>query len=164
MSEPFDLPTTPPPEPRSVRSDVVDRTSRAWAARLAGASWTQAAEVAGYTDEANCRRAVRSVFGELPKVEREDLRHLWRDRLELVWRQVVRDMHEKVPGSVVAAVRVAQAAARLDGLDAPSRVTLIDPTQEEIERFITDVLGPRHSDLEADIFEDAEAIEVEIIE
>lgn len=125
------------PEPtRSVRADMADRAERAWVARVLGASWKDAAMVSGYSDGSNCRRAVMSVYGQLPKIDREHLRTLWRERGELLWRQVVKDVHNGVPGAVTAAVRVMQAAARLDGLDEPSRVELSSPSDREIQEWV----------------------------
>ena len=151
-----------PPEPvRSVRADMAERTGRAWAARVAGASWQQAASVSGYTDGSNCRRAVTSVYGQLPKVEREDMRHLWRERLELAWRQVVRDMADRQPGAVTAAVRVAQAAVALDGLAAPSVIELSSPSEREIVAWVDAMVAQARPALEeADIFADPPDAEV----
>ncbi len=145
-----------PPNPtRSVRADMAERAERAWQARVLGATWEQAAVVADYSNGSNCRRAVTSVYGRLPKVEREDLRRLWRDRLEIVWRQVVKDLHDRVPGSSTAAVRIEQAAAKLDGLDEPSRLELSTPTEREIEAWVGEMLALRQPQLEeADIFAD----------
>ncbi|MGA8247846.1 MAG: hypothetical protein WB797_13165 [Nocardioides sp.] len=67
-------------------------------------------------------KAVRNVYGRLPQIERDELRRLWRDRLEVAWRQVAMDMSQQRPGAVTAAVRVAQAAFRLDGLAEATQV------------------------------------------
>jgi hypothetical protein len=115
----------PPPEPvRNIRADALARADTAWRIRVAGGTWAQAAQVAGFTDEHNASRAVSSVFGELPKQDRTELRRLWRDRLETMWRQVQIDMHEQRHGAVTAAVRIAQVAAALDGLNEPTRVDI----------------------------------------
>jgi hypothetical protein len=115
----------PPPEPvKKVRADALDRANRAWSARVAGGSWREAAELAGFSTAEHAMDAVRSAFGGVPKIDREALRHLWRERLERSWRQVVLDMADRVPGSVTASVRVAAAAATLDGLNEPVRVNV----------------------------------------
>jgi hypothetical protein len=75
--------------------------------------------VAGFTDEHNALRAVKSAYGELPQSQRSDLRDLWRARLETLWTQVLRDAGEQRPGAITAAVRVATAAVALDGLAEP---------------------------------------------
>ena len=148
---------------RSVRADMAERTERAWMARVAGATWEQAANVAGYTNGSNCRRAVMRVYGQLPRVKREDLRHLWRERLERLWRQALQDAGEKRPGAITAAVRLEQAAAALDGLNAPSQVELYSPSQHELDAFVAAVLAQRHQyPEEGDIF--AVAVDAEVVE
>lgn len=165
MTERTDLPGSRPPEPRrSVRADVLERTTRAWAARVAGATWQQAAEISGYSSASTCRRAVAETFGTLPKIERDDLRHLWRERTELVWRQVVRDMTAGVPGATTAAVRVITAAAQLDGLNEPARFSLT-PTDNELGQWVASVIearGGRELPEEGDIFGDI--VDAEIVE
>jgi hypothetical protein len=112
---------TPQVQPR-VRADALERAERAWSARVAGATWAQAAEIAGYSDDTAANRAVRNVFGTLPQVERDELRRLWRDRLEVLWLQANTDAREQRAGAITAGVRVATAAASLDGLAEPARV------------------------------------------
>jgi AraC-like DNA-binding protein len=155
--------STPQPV-KKVRADALKRADDAWRARVAGGTWAEAADIAGYSDQDNCRRAVRRVFGQLPSPDREEMRNLWRDRHERLWRKALSDVLEGKPGAVVAAVRVAEAATRLDGLGAPTRVSLIDPTQEEIERFLDETLGPRHADEEPDIFDPEDIVDAEVIE
>lgn len=118
-------PTPPPPvvkRRRKIRNDVRIRAERTWEARVAGATWAQAAEIGGYAHRANARRAVQQVYGTLPCADRDELRDLWRDRLELLWRQAVRDVLDQKPGAVTSAVRVVTAAANLDGLNEPIEV------------------------------------------
>ena len=57
-------------------------------------------------------------------IDREALRHLWRERLERSWRQCVLDMGDRVPGATTAAVRIATAAITLDELAEPERIDL----------------------------------------
>jgi hypothetical protein len=98
------------------------RADRAWQMRVAGLSWVAIAERLGYANDSNVRNAVVRYYGQVPEPERVDLRRLWRDRLERLWLQCSRDVAEQRPGAVVAAVRVVQAAAALDGLNAPTVV------------------------------------------
>lgn len=130
-----------PPEPAvKRRADAMARADVAWRARIAGATWQTAAEVAGYANGENAARGVRQTYGTLPEVDRVDLRRLWRERLEALWQQVYRDALDRQPGSVTAAVRVAQAAAKLDGLDAPAEIVVHDPTRRELEDWVARVL------------------------
>src|SRR4029077_15517527 len=71
------------------------KAEKAWAARCAGGTWAQAALTAGYSDGDAACKAVKSCYGSLPKPLRDDLRDLWRDRLERAWRQVCVDMAEQ---------------------------------------------------------------------
>lgn len=155
----------PPPEPvKKVRADALERAERAWNVRVLGASWEQAARVAGYADPSNAIRAVRSVYGSLPEVERSEARRLWRDRMEVLWRQVVQDVHERVPGATTAAVRIADRAARLDGLDEPSRLS-ITPSDAELQQFVVTVIEARGGaaiPAEDDIFGDI--VDAEVVE
>src|SRR5688572_7746070 len=114
------LSVKPPPEPLpKVQARHLERADTAWRARVAGATWKQAAQMAGYATPESAIKGVQSAFGELPPLQAADLRNLWRDRLEVLWRQTLTDIAEQRPGAVTAGVRVAQAAALLDGLNAP---------------------------------------------
>lgn len=150
----------PPIPVRATRADALKRADEAWRLRVSGASWGEVADLVGYTDRNNALRAVRNVYGTLPQIERDELRALWRDRLEWLWRQVAHDVTEQRPGAAVAGVRVAQAATRLDGLDMPSEVVVYTPDESEIDAFViaaTSYLRPQVE--EADIFEDITADE-----
>jgi len=136
------------------------RAQRAWTARVVGATWAQAAEATGYYDAATCYRAVKRYFGEVPQHDRAEARELWRARYEHLWRMALEDVTKRRPGAVRAAVAVAQRAAALDGLDAPQRHEVIDPTPEQIQEVVARLVeaqGPPA--IEADIV-DAEYDEV----
>ena len=118
-----------------VRPEALQRADRAWRARVLGASWAQAAEVAGFADDTTALHAVRNAYGQLPKLDREELRTLWRERLEVAWRQVFKDMAEQRAGATTAGVRVAGLAMTLDGLAEPVRVDMtISDTFERLTR------------------------------
>lgn len=130
-----------PPEPvRPVNAAALQRADKAWRARVLGASWAQAALVAGYADDTTAWHAVKNAYGELPKLDREEVRALWRERLEVAWRQSVKDMAEQRPGAVTAGVRVAGAAAALDGLNEPTEV-VVSPSAAELEAWVARVLA-----------------------
>lgn len=116
---------------------------------MLGATWEQAAEVAGLSDGPNAHRAVTRAFGGVPQPDREELRTLWRDRLESLWRVSVQDAHDRRPGAVTAGVRVTQAAAALDGLNAPVEV-VVTPSTAEIEAFVARLV-PQPAVVEYDI-------------
>jgi hypothetical protein len=142
-----------PPEPRTRRrADVVTRAALVWRARVAGATWAEAAAIAGYTNGENAARAVRQTYGTLPEVDRLRLRALWRERLEVLWTQAHRDALDRQPGAITSAVRVAQAAAKLDGLDAPTEILVHEPTQRELDTWVARAVGITTVELdEADI-------------
>ena len=145
-----------PPQPVTKRrADALQRADLAWRARVSGATWEAAAQVAGFSSGENALRGVRPTDGTLPEVDRAEVRRLWRERLEALWRQVYRDALDRQPGSVTAAVRVAAAATRLDGLDAPAEVVVHNPTQAEIDDWVARVLQMNAPALEeANIFAD----------
>lgn len=149
-----------PPDPaRRVRADMLERADRVWRARVAGATWEQAAEHGGFTDASNAVRCVRRVFARLPEVEREDQRQLWRARLEHLWRQALADALEQRPGAITSGVRVATAAAALDGLNAPDKIELTTPTAVELQNFVTAVMAANRPQLEEDDILDADVVE-----
>lgn len=83
-----------------------------------------------------------------------------RDRLEVVGRQAMQDVLDRRPGAVTSYVRVMQAAAALDGLNAPSVIELSTPTDREIEARVAEIAAHTRPQLEeADIFADAEVVE-----
>lgn len=115
----------PPPEPtRVVRADALDRANRAWSARVSGSTWRECAELGGYSSAEHAIDACRRLFGAVPQIDRDELRRLWRDRLEATWAQVVSDMADRIPGATTSAVRIVTAAMQLDGLAEPVKVAV----------------------------------------
>ena len=98
-------------------------------------SWSQVAKQVGYSNRQNAQRAVKVRCGTLPQPQRQELRDLWRDRLERLWLQSVKDTAEQRTGAVTAAVRVVQAACLLDGLNAPTQI------DARIDATITDTFA-----------------------
>jgi hypothetical protein len=132
------LPSQPPPAP-TITGAHLARADRAWMARVTGMTWRQAADVAGYGSPEAAMKGVRTAYGVLPRIDREDLRHLWRDRLEVTWRQAIRDVMEQRPGAVTAAVRVAHAATALDGLNESVRVDLA--VTDNLEKLMRELVA-----------------------
>ncbi|WP_100811711.1 hypothetical protein [Microbacterium sp. BR1] len=91
-----------------VRADAAQRAQRAWALRVAGSTWAQVASAVDYADASTACRAVRQFFGQLPTIEADEQRRLWRDRLERLWNYADRDAKRGRPGAVRAGVAVAQ--------------------------------------------------------
>lgn len=137
--------TGPEPPVPVVRGDALARADAAWRARVSGMTWREAAEVAGYASAEHAIDAVRKTYGTLPKLDRDEQRRIWRDRLEVAWRQVAEDMRDRVPGSVTAAVRVATCAIALDGLAEATKIDLqVTEVFDGFLRELTDAgyLGP----------------------
>ena len=83
---------------RAVKADAAAKAMKVWTARVNGETWESAAEVAGFSDAPGAVRAVRNYFGALPPTPTaEDARVLWRERLELLWRQAVIDAQQQRP-------------------------------------------------------------------
>ena len=53
----------------------------------------------------NAVRAVRWYYGKLPAIDHEELRSLWRERHELLWRQSQEAVSSGQPGTVRAGGR-----------------------------------------------------------
>lgn len=119
-----------------MRGAHLEKADRAWRVRVVGGTWQQAAEAAGYSTDEAAIKAVRSAYGTLPKPQRDDLRNLWRERLEVLWQQAVADARDRRHGAVTAAVRVATCAMHLDGLSEPVQVevgvSLLDRLEQEL--------------------------------
>lgn len=130
----------PPPDPvKVVRADALRRADTAWRARVHGATWREAAKMAGYSSDSVAIDGVKAAFGGVPVIDREQLRHLWRERLERAWRQCCADMGERVPGATTAAVRIVTAAAALDGLNEPTKVDVaFDPFLNMFSKELSD--------------------------
>lgn len=146
------------------RADALDRAGKAWRLRVSGAPWAEIAATLGYANDANVIRAVRSSFGKLPQPDREELRTMWRERHEVLYRIAATDAEDRRPGAVRSAVAVARSAAQLDGLDAPTKVQ-ISPASEEFERVMALVMGRGAAvPVEGDIFEIEGVVDAEIVD
>lgn len=153
------------PEPvRKVRADALERAGLVWEARVLGRTWAEAAQVAGYSDATNARKAVVSAYGRAPEIDRDRLREVWRARVEEAYRINREDMTNRVPGATTAFVRIADRAARLDGLDEPSRVEVSNPSHREIAQWVSDVIAASNGHMaeEADIF--ADVVDADVVE
>lgn len=133
------LAVTDAPRPvRKVTAAHLDRADRAWMARVAGGTWAQAAVVSGYSNPQAAMKGVRTVYGRLPRLERDDLRDLWRARLEALWRQCLVDVTQQRAGAVMAGVRIAGAACALDGLNEAVRV---DVSLDTLDRLTAELIA-----------------------
>lgn len=135
-------------------------------------SWERAAEFGGYPSaraaKVAAERAMEREFKE--STRSQDWMRRWQVKhLEMMMGDLASKAADKNSPEQISAIKtineLLRGQAKLLGLDAPQKLSLIDPTQEQIEAFLNEKIGPRHSDTEADIFEDAEDIyDAEIIE
>ena len=153
------------PRPSAVvRADAAQRAQRAWTARVSGSTWAEAAKVAGYADAATACRGVKTYFGSLPVVERDDLRDVWRARMELLWRYAARDAKSGKAGALRAGAAIAQRAAAMDGLDAPTQLNLTTVDAGELAAMVDVLLRANGGqEIEANIW-DVDPIDAEVIE
>lgn len=108
-----------------MRATAERKRQLAWNARILGASWKEAAEIAGYRDPNAAMKAVRRWRGHMPQPELEEHRELARQRGERLWREAWKDVIDHKPGAVTAAVRVLHRQASLLGLDAPTKQEIV---------------------------------------
>lgn len=125
----------------TVRANARERAMIAADAREQGATWRQAADLAGFSDPANCIRAVRNANGSLPRVAIDEVREVWRERMEDLWLEALEDVRNRRPGAVRAAVAIAQRSAALSGLDAPTVTAFYTPTAQEKVDWLNNTLA-----------------------
>jgi hypothetical protein len=104
-----------------VRGVSRTKADSAWQARVLGASWAQAAQVAGYANASAAYHAVLRQRGTMPEPTLSDLRAVWRERLESLWSQAWQDVRDRRSGAITHAVRVAGDATRRPGGSLPDR-------------------------------------------
>lgn len=137
------------------RAAYHQRVADAYGMRVRGAAWAEIAQATGYSTPQNAMRAVKSYTGKLPRIESTDqLRSLWRDRLEFLWPLAVRDAEAGRPGAMRAAVAVVDRASRLDGLDAPTRFE-VSPDEMALQGIVDELLarGGQVAPIEAEVID-----------
>lgn len=133
-------------------------------------SWEQAALGAGYPTPRAARVAAEKALEKEFKTS---------SRSQEYMRKYVAKHYDVLVGSLavktsdpnhpehLAAIKVLnellRSQSRLLGLESPTKLSLIDPTQEEIEQYLNDKIGPPDLDEEGDIFMD-DIVEAEVIE
>lgn len=134
-------------------------------------SWERAAEGAGYPTPRAARvaaeKALEREFKESSRSQ-EFMRKYAAKHLDVLMGSLAVKTADPNHPEHIAAIKTARELiaqqSKLLGLDAPTKLSLVDPTQEQIEEFLNDKVGPRSTDQEADIFEDAEIIDAEVVE
>ncbi len=133
----------------------MQRASEAWHLRVIGRTWQQIADECGYANPSNAHRAVMRFAGTVPDPAPDELRRLWRHRMELLWSLAVRDATKARPGALRAGVAIADRAAKLGGLDVPQAHILVTPTETQYQMLVERILGAgAHTvDTEHDVLE-----------
>jgi len=144
------------------RGDAIQKAARGWHLRVIGRTWAQIADEVGYANPANAHRAVSRFAGSAPDPELTMLKKLWRERMEHLYSLAARDAEEARPGALRAGVAIAQRAAALDGLDTLQRVELAVDTSE-LNAMVHALLVTSSVALEADVFDDAEVVDAELV-
>lgn len=130
-------------------------------------SWERAAEATGYPTARAARvaaeRALESEFRTNSRSQ-EFMRKYAAKHLDLLMASLAVKTSDPSHPEHLAAIKTARellsTQAKLLGLDAPTKVSLIDPSDDQIEQWLNDNVGPRHVDSEPDFFdEDADVIE-----
>lgn len=138
----------------------------ALALRLAGASYTEIAEVVGFADYVLARQAVMRELAshETDKDTRERLRNEEGARIERLIRSVWGKATNPNDPEHLIATRVALSLidrhARLYGLDAPQEVVVYNPTTAEIDRWVGQLIQTNEYEVvEAEVVGEVAAIE-----
>lgn len=112
-----------------------DRKWRALDLRRAGKTYDAIARDLGYFDRAAAHKAVQQALEERIREPAEEVRKLETDRLdamlEALWPKVL-DGQDK---SIGTALRIMERRSRLWGLDAPTRIDVLDLAREEAKRL-----------------------------
>jgi hypothetical protein len=146
---------SPPPQ-KARLPERRRKTEAAVALRIAGASYEDIAAAVGYKNAATAMGAVERELGKtVTRADKERQRDLASRRLERLLRGVWGKAVDPNNVEHLAAARLAKDLidrhARLFGLDAPTEVVVHNPTQSEIEAWVTHVLSLNETVLEADV-------------
>jgi hypothetical protein len=93
---------------------------------------------------------VRQALDRYPMLEAQALRVLWMSRYEEAWAHLQPGMRKGNPRAIEVGMRVAERAAKLAGLDMPTKVAVTDPdggipletirqVMERVDRQMVDV-------------------------
>lgn len=146
-----------------------DRKTRQEAAvglRIAGAAYSEIAEVLGYSNATTARQAVeRSLASTVGQESREQLRFLEARRLERIlrglWKKATDDKNAEHLAAARTALAVIDRHSKLYGLDAPTEMVVYTPAASELEAWVSRMATQVRGELpaEADII--GEVMEVE---
>lgn len=124
--------------------DAPDRKTRVEAAiglRVAGANYSEIAEVLEYSSVEQARSAVeRGLAATATEEDRKQLRDIAGRRLERLlrglWKKATNEEHPEQLSASRTALALIDRHIRLFGLDAPSEMVIYSPTAGEMENWI----------------------------
>jgi hypothetical protein len=128
--------------------DTKDRQTRVEAAialKIAGANYSEIAEVLGYPNVATARSAVeRGLASTADEEDRKQLRIVSGRRLErllrAVWSKATDETHPEQLAAMRTALALIDRHIRLWGQDAPSEMVVYSPTAGEMEAWIAEMV------------------------
>lgn len=127
--------------------------------RIAGASWDEVAQVIGYpTARAALVATERALEKELRDESKDAVRQLTAKRLDrllrAVWPKAIDGENPEQLPAVGKAREIIADFRKLHGLDAPTEISVHNPTAQEIESWVATVVSHGAPQLEeADIFD-----------
>lgn len=139
---------------RPRRADAMQRAAQAWHLRVIGRTWEEIAREVGYASPQGAHRAVSRFAVTLPDPKPDELREMWRARMEKLWTFAVRDAEAGRPGALRAGVAIADRAGKLDGLDAPVRFE-VTPDEMALQGLVEELLsrGGQVAPIEAEVID-----------
>jgi hypothetical protein len=146
------------------RGDALQRASEGWALRVQGKTWQQIANAVGFASAQGAHRAVMRFAGTIPDPDPSVLKKMWRARLDRLYALADRDAEAARPGALRAASAIAQRAAAMDGLDAPTQLNLTADAAE-LDRMVQVLFAATTSESarEADVFDDDDVVDAEVV-
>lgn len=119
-----------------VTIDRADKQRRALELRKAGATYSQIAQVLGYTERGGAYKAVMQALRDTVQEPADEVRHLETERLDALLRAMWPQAMEGKGWAVDRCLAVMDRRARLLGLDAPTRTAITVVTEDVIEAEI----------------------------
>lgn len=129
------------------------KANAAVALKLSGATWGEIAEALGYPTARQALVATeRALEKQLRDTDRETLRKITGARLDRlllsVWPKAIDPANPEHLIAVTKAREVIDRHAKLFGLDAPTEIVVHNPTQSELEAWVTQVARLRAPQVE----------------
>jgi hypothetical protein len=132
--------------------------------KLSGATWGEIAEALGYPTARQALVATeKALERQLRDTDRESMRRVAGARLDRlllsVWSKAIDPAHPEHLIAVTKAREVVDRHAKLFGLDAPTEIIVHNPTQTELEAWVTQVARLRTPEVEEYDILDGEVID-----